>query len=135
MPNGQVIWILADTGVVSVAYELLLSAVVLTGMLGIGWAGKRLLGKEGIIEAQNKALAANSVAIHSVAECVKQHDERASRSMGDHASVCSETQKTVKQVHSAAVMACDVVERECRKREIDLSAEISRIRSELTREH
>ncbi len=132
---GSFIPIIADAGVVSVAYELLLSAVVLMGMMGVGWAAKRLLGRDGIIESLNKSLAANAISVESVAQCVKQHDSRAAQSMSSHADTCSETQKTVRQVHSAAIIACDVVEQECKKRDIDVSSEINRIRNELVRQN
>jgi hypothetical protein len=101
----------------------LLSVVIMTVLSGVGWAGARLLGRGGLIEESNKALAA-------VADCVKQHDSR----QAVHNEDCKTSSRGVARLHAAALEACDQVEEICHEHGIELGQRVVRVREALIRE-
>ena len=136
--------IFADIGLPEIPTSAfgLLSLMVVLILVGIGWFGRvffselrwairRLLGEGGLIDEQNKAMASTARGMESVANCVKQHDERVIGSMEAHASECVKTGIKVTSMHSAALMACDEVETILDEHGIQCTAPINRIRDEL----
>ena len=136
--------IFADIGLPEIPTSVfgLLSLMVVLILVGIGWVGKaffselrwavrRLLGEGGLIDEQNKAMASTAKGMDSVANCVKQHDERVTGSIEAHASECIKTGIKVTSMHSAALMACDELEKILDEHGIQCTTPINRIRDEL----
>ena len=139
--------IFADIGLPEIPTSAfgLLSLMVVLILVGIGWFGRvffselrwairRLLGEGGLIDEQNKAMASTAKGMESVANCVKQHDERVNETVQRHAEACEESGGRVKSMHSAALMACDEVEKILTEHGIACTDRIQRIRLELQRE-
>ena len=126
----------------------LLAAVITAILTGVGWAGKRWLGPGGLQEKQTEATQAVAVAtagtnaaldvvaqsVTAVANCVRQHDERVNETVQRHTEACEESGGRVKSMHSAALMACDEVEKILTEHGIACTDRIQRIRAELKRE-
>ena len=88
--------------------------------LGIAWAAKRLLGKDGIIEGQTRAIAA-------VTACLEKHQVNSTA----HAEDCAENNQKVKRLHGAAVVAINEIEAECSVLGLDVTERCNRVRREL----
>jgi hypothetical protein len=126
----------------------LLSLVITAILAGVGWAGKRWLGPGGLQEKQteatqsvalatantNAALETVASSVTAVANCVRQHDERVNETAQRHAEACEEAGGRVKSMHSAALMACDEVEKILTEHGISCTERIQRIRLELQKE-
>lgn len=92
--------------------------------IGIAWAGKQLLGKNGILRA-------TSTALNGVTACLEKHN---SASM-NHAFECQGSNHRMTALHRAALSAIDEIEQECQARGIDVSDRCNRVRRELTDAH
>jgi hypothetical protein len=87
---------------------------------GIGWAGKRLLGKGGVLEM-------HATALNQVADCVAQHTMREE----GHGTECKEAHEKVDRLHAASVQALNEISDECKSRGIDVSERVARVRNAL----
>lgn len=98
--------------------------------LGIAWGGKRLLGKDGLLEGHNLAMQKNADAIESVAVCMQE------KSVFDkaHTKECDAANANVRRIHHAAVIALDEIEAECRAHGFDVADRCNRVRRELSNE-
>ena len=123
----------------------LLTLVITAILAGVGWAGKRWLGPGGLLEKQteanqavavatagtNAALESTAKSLEAVADCVRQHDERAARNMEAHISSCIESGARVSTMHEAALVACDMIEQLLERQGVRCEQEINAIRTEL----
>ena len=124
-------WILfaaEDTlGAVPTTVFGLLSLMVVSMMAAICWAGKRLLGKGGVMEEHAAALKANAAAVSGVQLMLEKHD---TAQLGHHTS-CSEANIGIQSLHRAALELCDFGEDVCKKYDIDAGGKIQRVREAL----
>jgi hypothetical protein len=105
----------------------ILALVIFFVALGLGWAGKRLLGKEGILENTAASVKLNAEATAQIGGLIDKHDQRQS----SHHDLCSESNKGVKILHGAALVACDQLEEACRENKIEVGDRISKVRQAL----
>lgn len=106
----------------------LLGVVLCAVFGGIAWAGKRLLGENGILEK-------HAVSLDKVADCVAVVSENVKSSLtsaGEHANACTSANAKVQTIHKAAVAALDELEQECKSRGLDVSARVNRVRRVLS---
>ena len=102
----------------------LLGVVILAILYGTAWAGKRLLGEQGVLEHQAVAMNAIAKSLDSVGRHVVNHETETRA----HVSACVESGKQVGALHRAALAALTEIESECKEQGLDISARIERVR-------
>lgn len=105
----------------------LVGAMIGAIFFGIAWAGKRLLGKDGILENHTDAMRVVSQVLDGVTTCVERHV----RETGDHALFSESTGRRVTTLQRAALAALSEIEDECSSRGVDVSARVQRVRQVL----
>lgn len=99
----------------------LLGIVLLSVLSGIGWAGVRILGKDGLAERSLTTL-------NTVNDCLGKHHETSM----EHYKVCTESNAQVDRMHDAAMLALDEIAAVGKQHGIDLTEPCNRVRRELT---
>jgi hypothetical protein len=108
----------------------LLGMVIFLSALGIGWVGKRLFSKDGILESTAAAVKLNAEATAQIGNLIDQHDKHQT----SHHNLCFESNHGVKRLQNAALVACDQLEEVCKENKIDVGDRIRKVREALNRE-
>jgi hypothetical protein len=114
-------------GAPDIVQNSLLGMVIFLSALGLGWAGKRLLGKDGVLENTAAAVKLNAQATEKIGDLIDNHDKR----QMSHHGLCEESSAGVKKLQIAAVVACDQVEEICREHRIEVGDRIHKVREAL----
>lgn len=109
------------------AYDALLGVIIAAAITGLGWAGKRLLGKDGILESSNKAI--NSQVQSTNALCSLVQEDRLIDA-GHHKDTAKQGE-TLDRFHAAALQAVNEIEAEGQSRGMDLRERCERVRKVL----